>query len=488
MELKSKKKGVLPVLLLFLGMSLFNIVIPSCSGKKDNNQQHTAINTPERLQLSSTNPHLLETLSAKPVFLNNYTAWSLIGNGTREDIADFLKICSSHKFNMVSAVLPITTPGYNPEVAGEYDFWDHVDFVIDQAAENGMYISLHPTWGDRVAGAYNGSVTGGQIVFNTVNAYKYGLWLGQRYGERDNLIWMLGGDRSAIYNLKDGVHDYREVWRALAEGLADGIKGEDKQDGQADYDDILMSYHPRKWAPNSSEWFHNDPWLSFNSIQDTPYDQVVSMPGDYKLKPTKPSWLFEGRYEGRISAWGIRYQAYQTVFAGAFGHTYGSDNYAFPSNWRELTTLPGTMQMAYLYKITREIWTDAEFFDRMPDQNLIVGDQGNTYGDGEWDDSGKKKDNPGSSDRITAIRGGNGTWAMVYSANGRDITLDLSLLVNGKLDVYWFNPRTGKWWINDEGKDKITPFKTKLACGNGNHTFDPPGMAGKNNDWVLILK
>ncbi|MBE9509565.1 MAG: DUF4038 domain-containing protein, partial [Bacteroidetes bacterium] len=284
------------------------------------------------------------------------------------------------------------------------------------------------------------------------------------------------------------LHDYREVWRAMAEGLADGANGVDNQDGKADYSNVLISFHPRKWAPNSSEWFHNDPWLVFNSIQDTPYDQVVSVPHDYSLVPAKPTWLFEGRYEGRISEWGVRNQAYQTVFAGGFGNTYGSDIWKFPPNWRDLAMLPAAGQMAHLYTVAREIWTDTQFLDRMPDQDLIIGDRGSTYGDGEWDQAGRKKDDPGSSDRITAIRGDNGTWAMAYSANGREITLDLSLLYNSKMNVYWFSPRNGKWWVNGEELNKLTPFQTGLVTGNGSYIFDPPGTPGINNDWVLILK
>ncbi|MEA1878445.1 MAG: DUF4038 domain-containing protein [Bacteroidota bacterium] len=478
--------------------------------------RRSMLNSTERLRVSHTNPHLLETVNGVPVFLNNYTAWSLIRNGSREEIAELITICKSQKFNVISAVIPFlaknngtfaysslsfyndsagipdpsrpfTTPGNNPEVPGEYDFWDHVDYVIDHTAENGMYISLHPTWGNRVSGGYNGSISGEEIIFDIENAYKYGQWLGRRYGGKDNLLWMLGGDRSAIYDHKNGLFDYCEVWRAMAEGLTDGANGVDNQDGQADYGNILISFHPRKWAPNSSEWFHNDPWLTFNSIQDTPYDQVVSIPHDYKLEPVKPTWLFEGRYEGRMSDWGMRYQAYQTVFAGGFGSTYGSEIYSFPSNWRELAILPGAKQMAHLYTVAREIWTDKQFLDRMPDQNLIVGDQGNTYGDGERDDSGKLLDKPGSSDRISALRGGDGSWAIVYSANGRDLTLNLSLLCEGKFDVYWFNPRNGKWWVDSEESDKITPLQNILVTGDGSYTFDPPGIPGIDNDWLLIL-
>ncbi|MEN8228295.1 MAG: glycoside hydrolase family 140 protein [Bacteroidota bacterium] len=470
----------------------------------------------ERLQVSSENPHLIETIGGKPVFVNNYTAWRLLVNGSREDISELIKITSSQKFNMISCVIlnadttrssiygtsplafdssgnpdplkPNTTPGADPEIAGQYDYWDHVDYLVDYAAKIGMYVSLHPTWGDWVSGSWYGPVPKDTIIFNESNAYAYGQWLGRRYGSRNNLIWMIGGDRSAVYDLDDGIHDFREVWSSMAKGLRDGENALYNKDKLAEYDHILISFHPRKYLPNSSEWFHSDPWLAFNSVQDAPYDQIVSIPHDYELSPKKPTWLFEGRYEGRMSAWGVRYQAYQTVFAGGFGHTYGSENWHFPPNWKELTMLPGSNQMAYLYAVSREIWSDQEYLDRMPDQAMISGENGFTYGDGEFDAKGNKKEAPVFSDRITAIRSMNGNWAMAYSANGRDITLDLSHLAHGKLNAYWFNPRNGKWWLKGNELDKITPFLKDVVTGKGEKTFNPPGDESDANDWVLVLK
>jgi len=257
---------------------------------------------------------------------------------------------------------PITTPGNDPGIPGQYDFWDHVDYIVNQVVENKMYISVHPTWGELISGSYEGMLPGDTVIFNETKAYKYGQWLGQRYGDKGNIIWMLGGDRSAIYDSKtkkfwnDAVQDFRALYRAMAEGLADGANGEDSHDGVADYSNIVISFHPRKWAPNSSEWFHNDPWLTFNSIQDTPEDQVESIPHDYNLAPIKPTWLFEGRYEGGITAWGVRYQAYQTMFSGAFGHTYGCEEiFNSPLDFKKLKVLPASQQMAHLYTIAR-VW------------------------------------------------------------------------------------------------------------------------------------
>ncbi len=520
------KIAPISVLFLFLEIIITLLFQFDSINSKNINTHIEKTNNIEKLQVSRKNPHLLETISGTPVFINNYTAWQLIKNGSREDITAFFNLLKSQKFNMVSAViltdnidtpycndksfygdlpfscdslgnpnplLPIVTEGENYKDIEQYDYWDHLDFTINSAAKTGLYLSLHPTWGNWVAGSYSKQTPNDNIVFDNESAYKYGVWLGQRYGNKNNIIWMLGGDRSAINYTDDGVQDFRKIWSAMAEGLADGKNGVSNYDGQANYSDILISYHPRKWAANSSKWFHNENWLAFNSIQDTPYDQIISVPGDYNLTPVKPTWLFEGRYEGATSAWAVRYQAYQTVLAGGFGNTYGSDNWIFPKNWKENLQLPGVTQMAYLYTVIREIWTDKQFLNRMPDQKLIVGNQGETKGDGmtvgDGDGGPDAKNKPNAtSDRITAMRGSDGTWAMVYSANGRDIKLDLTLLNSESMDAYWFNPRTGMWRVNEKQYKKPTPFYTDILKGNKSFTFDTLGIPGPNNDWLLILK
>lgn len=505
---------------------LFVLTHFSCTDNKRNNAQSDTLKKPEKLQVCQDNPHLLETVNETPVFINNYTAWQLLKNGSREEISEFLKLLKNHKFNMVSTVIltdnidipycndtsfygrlpfhcdslgepnplnPIITPGNTFGENNQYDYWDHVNFTIDIAAENGMYICLLPTWGKWVAGSYSQQISSDIIIFDKTNAYKYGVWLGKRYGEKKNIIWMVGGDRAAVNYLEDGVQDFREVWSAMAEGLADGENGVNNVNKHSDFNKILISYHPRKWAPNSSKWFHNEKWLAFNSIQDTPYDQIVSVPNDYNKQQIKPTWLFEGRYEGATSAWAVRYQAYQTVLAGGFGHTYGSENWRFPVNWREIMSLSGTSQMTHLYTVIREIWTDNEFLNRMPDQKLIIGDQGDTkgdgmtIGDGDGGPNAKKKPNA-TSDRITAMRDSAGKWAMVYSANGRDIKLDLTLLTSDKMDAYWFNPRNGMWRVNEKEYEQPTPFYTDILKVGKNHLFEAPGNPGHDNDWLLILK
>jgi uncharacterized protein (DUF779 family) len=41
---------------------------------------------------------------------------------------------------------PATTPGADPSNPREYDYWDHVDYIIDTAESKGIYIGLMPAW------------------------------------------------------------------------------------------------------------------------------------------------------------------------------------------------------------------------------------------------------------------------------------------------------------------------------------------------------
>ena len=75
----------------------------------------------------------------------------------------------------------------------------------------GLYAIVLPAWGDAIAGSYDGKDTA-SIVFDAIGAKAYGRELAERYGRERHIIWMLGGDRSAIY----GERDYRPVFRALA--------------------------------------------------------------------------------------------------------------------------------------------------------------------------------------------------------------------------------------------------------------------------------
>jgi hypothetical protein len=277
---------------------------------------------------------------------------------------------------------PLVTPGSDPKDSAAYDYWDHLDYVIEEISKHGLYAMMLPTYADLICGKYDGDDTG-PIVFNVKNAYAYGNWLGRRYRKYKNIIWVMGGDRNPVY----GSRDFRPVIHAMAEGVADGVNGSGRRNGRANYRTTFMTYHPRKWSPNSSRWFHNAPWLDFNSIQDWPIDQLHTVTNDWRLRPVKPTWLYEGRYEGYVyrinndsvvyGDWQVRYQAYQTVFSGGAGIAYSCHGqYDFLEGWKtKYLTSPGAGAMTHLYDLMRGVLSDREYMTRVPDQGLIVNRQ-----------------------------------------------------------------------------------------------------------------
>ncbi len=145
-----------------------------------------------------------------------------------------------------------------------------VDKVIKMAEAKGLYIGLLPTWGDKVDKQWG---TGPEI-FTPAYARAYGEWLGKRYKNFKNIIWINGGDRW-------GGDGNFPIW----DGLAKGIKSKDKNH--------LMTYQPLGEA-SSSQWFHNSVWLDFNMIQTghcqqdyVIYEQLLLK--DLNVIPVKPS-------------------------------------------------------------------------------------------------------------------------------------------------------------------------------------------------------
>jgi hypothetical protein len=497
---------------------LFLALLLTCAPARGGAPRNAAA-TPLRV---SGNHRFLVHADGAPFFPIADTAWELAWRLDRREAARYLHRRAEQRFNTIALVAfpgepkggranrqgdhpfalrhgrydplrPLVTPGHRPDHPDEYDYWDHLQYLLDTARAEGLYVILLPTWGNCVAGDWGTGAPSDEIIFTPETARRYGEWIGRRFRRQANLLWMVGGDRNAVY----GARDYRPVFRALAEGITLGVGG--LKDGRPNYDAVLISYHPRKWQPNSSAWFHRDPWLAFNSIQDQPRDQVPAIEHDYALQPPKPTWLFEGGYEhrrGGYGPWQIRYQSYQTVFAGGFGVTYGNMYiYYFPRssrdtkqevegsaqrvrNWETALDDPGGQQMRHLRALMESL-TPAQFLGRVPDQALIAGDPGGVH-DGE----GLR------SDRLQATRGARGDYALIYSANGRDIPVRMERLAGPVLSAAWFNPRNGRWRIGERETDEPVPFLDRIPGGPGApvHVFDPPGVAAPGNDWVLVLR
>src|SRR5262245_54208059 len=166
------------------------------------------------------NQKYLQTKDGKPFFWLGDTDWELFHRLTREEAEQFLEVRKQQGFNVIQAValaefnglhqpnrygdVPLinddpmklnTTPGDDINDSVQYYYWDNVDYVIKTAAAKNLYIGLLPTWGDKVAHLWGD----GPIIFNETNAQIYAETLAKRYKDQWNIIWILGGDRPAVY-------------------------------------------------------------------------------------------------------------------------------------------------------------------------------------------------------------------------------------------------------------------------------------------------
>ncbi len=425
-------------------------------------------------QLSiSPNKRFLQTADGKPFFWLGDTAWELFHRLNREEAEMYLKNRADKGFNVIQAVALAELDGlHEPNPYGDIPlenddtskpreaYFQHVDFIIRKAEQLGIYIALLPTWGDKVSTDGWGI---GPEIFTKETALNYGKWIGNRYKNQKNIIWILGGDRNPR-NDNDVA-----IWRAMADGIANGVGGHDK---------ALMSYHPQ---PNgvedggSSKWFHNDAWLDFNMFQTghcreiNLWDRMATV---YNRKPTKPVLDGEPIYEdipvcfnekdlGNSNAYDVRMAAYIDLFAGAFGHTYGCNDiwqmyaphrkplYNPRMPWYVAMDLPGASQMKYV----RNLMESRPMFDRVPDQSLVT-------------------DPLSASDHIQATRGND--YIFVYSAQGKKFTVLTSNISGKEIQAHWYNPRNGE--VKEVGK-----FPKQAQ-----QEFTPP-TSGYGHDWVLII-
>jgi len=430
----------------------------------------------QKLEVSQ-NGHYFQTEDGKPFFWLGDTGWLTFNKLDREGIKKYFHDRKNKGFNIIqimtihslpvanvygdSALVakdlskPLVTEGSDFNDPEAYDFWDHIDYALDVAEEKGLYVGMVPVWGT--------NVTSGKVSLEQAKAYA--AFLGERFKNRTNVIWLNGGDTHGDENT--------ELWNALGSILKEKMPHN------------LVTFHPFG-RTDSSDNFHHQKWLDFNMFQSghRRYDQETEgkmyaqdnykyVQVDFNLKPVKPTIDGEPSYEGIPQGlhdtlqplWtdnDLRRYAYWSVFAGAAGFTYGhnavmqmfspGDNPAYGNKkpWVEAINDPGAGQM----HLVKDLILKYPYFSRVPDESLIA-NQGEKY------------------DYKAATRGEN--YALIYVYNGKPINVNMGIIIGKEVDASWYNPRTGE-------TTAIGTFNNE-----GVQEFKPSGEEVDGNDWVLVL-
>ncbi|HVM98040.1 MAG TPA: DUF4038 domain-containing protein, partial [Candidatus Acidoferrales bacterium] len=342
-------------------------------------------------------------------------------------------------------IVPFTN-GFDLSTPNE-NYFARVDHMLDLAAQHGLVVLLDP--------AETGSFLSVLNSNGATKARNFGRYLGTRYRNFDNIIWMSGNDFQSWMNASDD-----SVVEAVARGIHDT---DDRHIHTVELDyQVSGSLDDPTWAPLIE--------LNASYTYFPTYAQVLT---DYNRPNALPTFLVEANYEFEHNAADLgtpeilRRQAYWALLSGAAGQLYGNRyTWPFTSDWQNNLDTPGSAQMAYV----KFVFEPRQWFNLIPDQNHNVV----TAGYGTYADSGALLDN----DYLTAARTPDASLVMAYMPTARQITVDMSKL-GAPANASWYDPTNAAF----------APIAGSPLANTGPHNFSPPGNHGDGtSDWVLLLE
>lgn len=454
------------------------------------------------------NRHYLIHENGQPFFWLGDTGWLMPERLNRDEVDFYLGRCARAGYNVVQVQTVNGVPACNVygqlshpfgydfaeiDRPGVYGYWDHMDYIVDAAGRNGIYIGMVCIWG--------GLVKGGQMTVE--EAVKYGTFLANRYKDKPNIVWIIGGDIQGSVKT--------EVWETLARTIRSIDPGH------------LMTFHPRG-RTCSSQFFPTAEWIDFHMFQSghrrygqrmgnkeypipdkTEEDSWRYVEQSLAVSPLKPVLDGEPSYENipqglhhdtepRWQAADVRRYAYWSVFAGACGHTYGCNDimqfyrpgynpaYFADTPWWEALDFPGFNQMQHLKNLILAF----PYEERVPDQSLIPAtDEVQAASDAlpalylpQDASTPSGTIDPADSSwvvrkyhRLVATRGSD--YLLVYNYTGRPMEIDLTKIKGEKKRAWWYSPVTGRYTYIGECRNRITGFR--------------PPVSGVGQDVVLVV-
>jgi hypothetical protein len=416
------------------------------------------------------NSRYLVDQNGKPFLITGDGGWSIVAQLSNQDADLYLANRQQHGFNTIIVNLiehkfadlapadinneaPFTGTAFQTPPNEAY--FAHADYIIQSAAAKGIVVLLDPIyvgyqcgdegWCDEMQNATDAQMTA------------WGQFVGNRYKNYDNIIWMIGGDTDP---------------RVIDSPYTTAIQGkvQDVVTGILQYDTRhLFTAH------NQSESMAIDPWsgaswLTLNDIYT--YNPAYMMAKTaYQVAPSMPFFLIESAYENEhaVTEQNLRAESYWTVLSGGSGHIFGNcplwglgstTTYptfcgVSPSTWKTQMDAQGSVNMGYFLKL----FSSRHWYDLTPDDGTVmtVGSAGNGT----------------QTDYAATAYASDGSSIIAYLPSLRTVTVNGNKLAGTSMNAWWYNPATGV-------SSQIGTYPT-----NSSQNFTPP--SGGDGDWVLVL-
>lgn len=449
-----------------------------------------------RLIVDPRNPrHFLDTLG-NPVLLVGDSPQNLPQKLTVAQMETYYADCESKGINLCWVCIdgqPTASPISAPPVdmKGNLEFtsggtpsgWDvsHVNPVyfsqtIDSAlilAENhGVYVNLMP-----MSQCY---WSPSNISANIVqNCFNYGVWLGNRYKNQRNLLWIFGNDNidtSRQCPIARGIVSAGDKHLMSVHALNAGVWGQDPLDDAAG-----ASGNFYKHLTNSTMT-----WITYNSLYSDMqvFNQARFIYNEYMKADVMPIVMTEGPYQPLAGyGWQVatnmvsRSLNYRVAMGGGFGgaYTYGCD-------WLNSTTNPWN---ANLNKGARpHIKFFSDLFRNRPWWNLKP----------DWDRTFLVASSlAGASQQtndnytIAAYDTAHGALGLVYCTVAQTVTINMTMM-SGPAMARWYDPTTGNYATVSGYPYSNIGSRQFTAPATAHNDTNVDNSHETSSDWVLVLE
>jgi hypothetical protein len=436
--------------------------------------------------LNPTGSYFMNPKTGHPVFMQGEQAYNLATElPSPRDLQLYLSTRKSQGFNFIWVAAtdmgnhdhspndnwPTYDSGTAPFGATPFfemneTYFEHLDYVLQQAADYGFEVLLMPAYAGS-GPTYCGDSHGWCLELQAASAARlraFGAWIGRRYANYPNIIWLLGGDLDLVD---------RPGLQAKEEAMLAGLRSADSNHL------ITVENEPGTTGYNSQDFKGGSAWPRgawqldsfYHDESGSPRQGLMNVDASsaYTRTDHLPTYLLEDSMEGELkshSELNQRTEKYQAVLGGTtlglvFGNCVMSSlgfHYSACRSWTSSTQwktsfntagATGTQHLGKLFR-SREFWK-------------LVPDDSNAVLKGGIGAAATESVAACTSDGLTCI---------VYDplGNSQNPQIDMSHF-SGTIHGWWFNPQTGS--ATDLG----------TLTEKGMHTFTPTD----GNDWVLVL-
>ena len=130
-------------------------------------------------------------------------------------------------------------------------YFDRVREIVDEAASDGLYVALVPSWGDKLTAPWgDGPRLVPFFLTNLPVAHSYARYLAEKLKSRTNVMWILGGDRPPKLTSPSKSAQAAGFPGLTRTGLPFGAKWPHEAGG-TEAEEPLVLYHPQGGGDSS---------------------------------------------------------------------------------------------------------------------------------------------------------------------------------------------------------------------------------------------